>query len=215
MPFVKFIQDKVLEDRYKGTANEVSFKAGQTYELPEASCARWIRRGAAVSCSPEEFTQLMAKRDAPKPKPVMATVKVVEHMQAAKDAIAQQAAREGAARGVEIAQKVLAAQSATKAPTPAPAPTHAPVPAHAPAPAPAPVSAPAHAPTPVAPAATVHTAPVSAPIPVNVVEIPEDWEALNWPKMKALAARLTTETVNSRPTAEAVIRAEIAKRAGA
>lgn len=47
MPFVRF-----LEQRDVMAQGQVvdSFKMGQVYELPQASCERWIRRGAAVAC---------------------------------------------------------------------------------------------------------------------------------------------------------------------
>jgi hypothetical protein len=46
MPFIKFTQDRTTVE-----AEPQVFKAGQVYELPEASCERWVRRGAAEHCN--------------------------------------------------------------------------------------------------------------------------------------------------------------------
>ena len=73
MPFVKFLRDVVVEDNKRGTPNETAFTAGKTYDLPIASCQRWIKRGAATSVNAEEHSRLMAKKDshpASVPKPV-------------------------------------------------------------------------------------------------------------------------------------------------
>lgn len=50
MPFVKFI-----EDRETVEAVPQVFKGGRVYELPEASCDRWKRRGAAVDATAAEI----------------------------------------------------------------------------------------------------------------------------------------------------------------
>ena len=48
MPFVKFTETRVVQDEHRGTDRETRFMAGETYDLPEASAARWIARGVGV-----------------------------------------------------------------------------------------------------------------------------------------------------------------------
>ncbi len=48
MPLVKFVETRVVQDEHRGTARETRYVAGETYDLPEASAARWIARGVGV-----------------------------------------------------------------------------------------------------------------------------------------------------------------------
>lgn len=45
---IRFIVNCTVNDHRKGTPAEESYKKGRTYNLPEASADRWVRRGKAV-----------------------------------------------------------------------------------------------------------------------------------------------------------------------
>lgn len=47
MPKITFLHTRVVQDQHVGTPLQTRYEAGQTYELPTASCERWIRRGLA------------------------------------------------------------------------------------------------------------------------------------------------------------------------
>lgn len=45
---VKFLVDREVQDERAGTEHAQVFKANKTYELPQTSADRWVRRGVAV-----------------------------------------------------------------------------------------------------------------------------------------------------------------------
>lgn len=54
MPKIRFIEDRTtVEDTPQ------HFKAGEVYELPDASCERWVRRGVAEYLREELETTLV------------------------------------------------------------------------------------------------------------------------------------------------------------
>ena len=68
---VKFKEDRIVLDHNKEVVEE--FTKGQTYELPDTSCVRWITRGVAVrvGAPPEKVEPVKVepvKGVAPKPK---------------------------------------------------------------------------------------------------------------------------------------------------
>lgn len=62
MPKITFLQSRVVQDQHVGTDKQTRYEAGKTYELPLASCERWIRRGLARWADPEPAP-------APQPEP--------------------------------------------------------------------------------------------------------------------------------------------------
>lgn len=54
---VRFLETRVVDDAFKGTARESRFEAGGVYELPVRSADRWVKRGAAVFNTVEDETK--------------------------------------------------------------------------------------------------------------------------------------------------------------
>lgn len=193
MPFVKFTENRVVDDRHKGTAQEVRFKAGEVYELPFESCMRWKKRGVAVDATPEEEKLVVNKateskstrparlslktetKSEPRSEPKAAEVKSVPEVEAkpepkpeaklADDEVIRKVARQAAAEGAAFAVKAVDAM-------------------------------PADAVKPVA----------------HSITIPADWRNMGWPKMKVLASYFTPDGVHSRPDAIKIIEAELERR---
>ena len=74
MPFVKFKVDREVQDEHRGTAKATVYRAGQVYELSQASADRWIARGIAEPAEAPKAVESKVKgvktpRAAPPPSP--------------------------------------------------------------------------------------------------------------------------------------------------